>query len=87
MASEETINSAVDAGGPSGSAGPGGPTEERLLRLDAADDCLVATRLLRAGETVLIDGVPVELDVDLLVGHKLAAPRCRPGRRCASSAP
>jgi hypothetical protein len=47
-------------------------TDPRLLLLSEADNVLVATGRIRAGEAVLIGGTPVTLPADLPIGHKLA---------------
>lgn len=50
----------------------GGVIDRRLLRLSSADNCLVVTRPLAAGETVEIEGRAVTLDQPIAVGHKVA---------------
>jgi len=47
-------------------------TDARLLKLSDADNVVVATQPLPAGETVLVSGVPVTLPIALKLGHKLA---------------
>ena len=48
-------------------------TDRRLLRLHADDDCLVVVRPLKVGEIIHVEGASVEVEVDLPVGHKVAA--------------
>ena len=43
------------------------------MRLHPDDDCLVAIRPLRSGETVLVEGASVEVEADMPVGHKVAS--------------
>jgi hypothetical protein len=44
-----------------------------LLRLAPQDNVAVALRVLRAGDSVTLDGGPCRIDRDIAVGHKLAA--------------
>ncbi len=44
-----------------------------LMRLHPDDDCLVAIRPLRSGETVLVEGTSVQVEADMPVGHKVAS--------------
>jgi hypothetical protein len=44
-----------------------------LLKLAAQDNVAVALRGLRAGETVDCDGVTLAIELDVPVGHKIAA--------------
>ncbi len=63
------------------------PTDRRLLRLHPDDNCLVAVRPLPAGETVLVEGTAVQLEMALPVGHKVAARSLRAGepvRKCGA---
>ncbi|HXR21843.1 MAG TPA: altronate dehydratase family protein [Acidimicrobiales bacterium] len=48
---------------------PGPP----LMRLHPDDDCLVVIRPLRSGETVLVEGVSVQVEAGMPVGHKVAS--------------
>ncbi len=48
-------------------------TGPRLMRLHPDDDCLVAIRPLRSGETVLVEGASVQVEADMPVGHKVAS--------------
>ena len=43
------------------------------MRLSPPDNVAVALRSLRAGETVLLDGVELTVKRNIPVGHKLAA--------------
>ena len=54
------------------SAEMGSDTDRRLLLLDEADNVLVATSRLRAGETMFVEGTQVPMTSDLPMGHKLA---------------
>ena len=47
-------------------------TDPRVLRLSPQDNVGVATESIEAGESVLIDGRPVEIRVRVPTGHKLA---------------
>jgi altronate dehydratase small subunit len=47
-------------------------TDRRLLLLNEADNVLVATSRIRAGEEVVVEGASVALPVDLPIGHKLS---------------
>jgi altronate dehydratase small subunit len=47
-------------------------TDRRLLLLDAADNVLVATSRILAGETVLVEDARVMIRADLPIGHKLS---------------
>ena len=46
--------------------------DRRLLLLDGADNVLVATSRIRAGEVVVIEGARVTMPADLPIGHKLS---------------
>lgn len=48
-------------------------TDPRLIRLAPGDDVLVLATGVAAGETLRIDGAPVEVRAALSLGHKLAA--------------
>lgn len=50
----------------------GGDTDRRLLLLNEADNVLVATSRIRAGEEVVVEGGATALPVDLPIGHKLS---------------
>jgi hypothetical protein len=50
----------------------GGVTDRRLLLLNEADNVLVATSRIRAGEEVVVEGGAFALPVDLPIGHKLS---------------
>jgi hypothetical protein len=50
-----------------------GATDPRLLLLAEGDNVLITTTSVRAGESLMIDGHPVELAVDLALGFKIAA--------------
>lgn len=50
-----------------------GATDPRLLLLADGDNVLITTTSIRAGETLLVDGHPVELPTDVALGFKLAA--------------
>jgi altronate dehydratase small subunit len=50
----------------------GRETDRRLLLLDEADNVLVATSRIRAGETLLVEDVRVKIPADLPIGHKLS---------------
>ena len=52
-------------------AAAGPPLDDRLLLLHPDDDCVVARVAVPAGTTLQVEGVPVQLDADLPVGHKL----------------
>jgi len=57
------------------------------MRLHPDDDCLVAIRPLRSGETVLVDGASVEVAADMPVGHKVASRQLAAGepvRKCGA---
>ena len=47
-------------------------TDPRLLLLNEADNVLVATARVRAGETIMIGGIRVIPGTELPIGHKLA---------------
>ena len=49
-----------------------GQTDRRLLLLDEADNVLVATSRIRAGETVMVADKAVAMPADLPIGHKIA---------------
>lgn len=49
-----------------------GQTDRRLLLLDEADNVLVATARVRAGETVMVAGNALAMPADLPIGHKIA---------------
>jgi len=44
-----------------------------VMKLAPQDNVAVALRPLRAGETVTLEGVPVTVERDVAVGHKIAA--------------
>ncbi len=44
-----------------------------VMRLSPADNVAVALRPLKAGETVMLDDVPITVGRNIAVGHKLAA--------------
>ena len=44
-----------------------------VMRLSPRDNVAVALRPLRAGETVMLDGVELTISRNIAVGHKLAA--------------
>ena len=44
-----------------------------VMRLAPADNIAVALRPLKAGETVILDDVPITVSRNIAVGHKLAA--------------
>jgi altronate dehydratase small subunit len=58
-----------------------GGTDSRLLLLAPDDNVLVITATLQAGETVLLNGIPVTLPLQLPLGHKLAAREIAPGEK------
>ena len=43
------------------------------MRLSPADNVAVALRPLKAGETVALDGIALDIRKNIAVGHKLAA--------------
>ena len=45
---------------------------KRLLLLDEADNVLVATARIRAGETIVVGGAGILVSADIPLGHKLA---------------
>ena len=49
------------------------PTDERLLRIHAGDNVLIAIAVLEAGATLRIEGEPVTLSHRMPFGHKVAA--------------
>lgn len=59
----------------------GAVSDGRLLLLGATDNVLVARQRIAAGDTVLIEGVPVVLAVDLPIGHKLARSAIAAGQK------
>jgi hypothetical protein len=44
-----------------------------VMRLSAPDNVAVALRPLKAGESVVLDGVALRISRNIAVGHKLAA--------------
>ena len=46
--------------------------DRRLLLLNEADNVLVATSRIRAGEEIVVEGARVALPFDLPIGHKLS---------------
>jgi hypothetical protein len=44
-----------------------------VMRLSPADNVAVALRPLKAGESVMLDGVAITIGRNIAVGHKLAA--------------
>ncbi len=55
--------------------------DPRLLKLDPADNVLVAIQTLEAGDTVTVAGQPVPVSLRLTLGHKLAARSIRAGEK------
>jgi hypothetical protein len=53
------------------SSDPGGA--RAVMRLSPPDNVAVALRPLKAGETVMLDGVALRVSRHVAVGHKLAA--------------
>jgi altronate dehydratase small subunit len=53
-------------------APPPSATDSRLLLLFEGDNVLVARMRIRAGETILVEGIDATLAADLPLGHKLA---------------
>jgi len=49
------------------------PDAPSVMRLSPRDNVAVALRSLRAGEIVLLDGVPLVVERHVPMGHKLAA--------------
>ncbi len=47
-------------------------TDRRLLLIGQEDNCLIVCAPLAAGETLLVEGVPVTLPHAIDIGHKLA---------------
>jgi altronate dehydratase small subunit len=47
-------------------------TDRRLLLLSGEDNVLIVTARIRAGETVMVEGVGVIMRADIALGHKLA---------------
>jgi altronate dehydratase small subunit len=56
-------------------------TDSRLLLLSADDNVLVITATLQAGETILLNSLPVTLPMQLPLGHKLAAREIAAGEK------
>ena len=52
--------------------GTGSEIDRRLLLLSEADNVLVATSRIRAGEEIVVEGARVALPTDLPIGHKLS---------------
>ena len=50
-----------------------------VMRLSPADNVAVALRPLKAGESVMLDGVAITIGRNIAVGHKLAARRIEKG--------
>jgi len=50
-----------------------------VMRLAAGDNVKFALRPLRAGESVVLDGVALSIDGDVAIGHKVAACEIAPG--------
>ena len=48
-------------------------TDPRLLLLADGDNVLITTTAIRAGETLRVDGHPVDLAIDVALGFKVAA--------------
>ena len=48
-------------------------TARAVMRLSPADNVAVALRPLKAGESVMLDGVAITIGRNIAVGHKLAA--------------
>lgn len=55
------------------------PEDSRFVRLAAADNILVATTTLAAGDTLTVGGQAVTLAAPLSLGHKIAAGPIRAG--------
>lgn len=60
-----------------GASRPGAPheadgTDGRLLLLSDADNVLLARQPIAAGETILVSGIPIHTEKDILLGHKVA---------------
>jgi hypothetical protein len=51
------------------------------MQLAAQDNVAVALRPLRAGETVLLGDIPIRIERDTAVGHKIAARPIAAGER------
>jgi hypothetical protein len=51
----------------------------RLLKLAPQDNVAVALQALRAGETVMLEGIARIVDRDIAVGYKLATRAIAPG--------
>ncbi len=58
-----------------------GGTDSRLILLSPDDNVMVITATLQAGETIMLNGTPVTLPMQLPLGHKLAAHRIAPGEK------
>ena len=57
------------------------PTDPRLLRLTPEDNVSVVTTTIQAGESLMIDGVPVTVADCVPRGHKLALVPIVAGRK------
>ncbi|HEX2781321.1 MAG TPA: altronate dehydratase family protein [Gemmatimonadaceae bacterium] len=58
-------------------------TRPDAIRVSPADDVAVATRSLGAGETILVDGEPLTMVLDVPAGHKVALRDVAPGAAIA----
>jgi altronate dehydratase small subunit len=56
-------------------------SDSGVILLAPEDNCVIATRTLAAGDTVLVDGVPVPVLQPLGLGHKLARRAIAPGEK------
>ncbi|MEO8345424.1 MAG: UxaA family hydrolase [Betaproteobacteria bacterium] len=55
------------------------PDARAMMKLSPQDNVAVALRALRAGERVMLDGVALDVERDVAIGHKLAARAISPG--------
>ncbi len=53
-------------------ASPNKTTDSALLRLDAADNVLIATRNIEPGEMLSFEGISLKIADPIPTGHKLA---------------
>ncbi|MBB5189804.1 hypothetical protein HNQ50_000514 [Silvimonas terrae] len=56
-------------------------TDRRLLLIGPQDNCLIVCAPLAAGESVLVEGVPVTLPQAVAIGHKLARTAIATGQK------